>query len=335
MKTYTATELLGLPLPPIHHIVESLFEEEAIIFIAGTPGSFKTGFMLFTALCLATKEEIFGFPIKKPLTTLFIDEENGLRRTKHKLRRMMSTMGIERCDRVHFACFSGFRLHKDLIRDLESVIKKTGANVIVMDSFIRVFLGDERNEKDVRQVHDLLKPLVEKYKVTIFILHHLRKQDIKVIRPHTLDDIRGSSDIGGQCDQAFILNRCGITNDDTKTFECIPVKEKDGLEGKGFNFIVKGKPESDELRVVFGGFIADNIEKAYEKTREDIINLMSDGKKRNTNDIIRAVKHKKSTVVKTLNGLVAKKVFECNDDGKGKAKWYWLSLSGTAAKGRE
>lgn len=336
LDTYTATELLAKDLPPIKHIIDGLFEEEAIVYITGAPGSFKTGFMQFMALCLAEKEEMLGFRIKEPLSTLFIDEENGFRRTKHKLRRMMSTMGVEKCDKIHFACLNGFRLQKEpWILELEKKIIATGAKVVVLDSFVRVFLGDERSEKDVRKVHDLLKPLVEKHKVTIFILHHLRKQDIKANRPRNLDDIRGSSDIGGMCDQAFILNRCGIPKIDMKTFECIPVKEKDGLEGRGFNFLVKGTPDSDELRVVFSGFIDDNIEKAYEKTREDIINLMKDGVKRKTKDIVRSIKHKRSTVIKILDDLTTEGVLTCDYGGVGKPKWYSFSMEGTTSIRRE
>jgi len=317
MKTISATELYYADLPPIGHIIGEVFEDESLIYIAGTPGSFKTGLMLFLSLCAAKKEEMMGFPIKKPLNTLFIDEENGLRRTKHKLVRLMKTMGVTECNNVYFSCFQNFRLVQDRVKELEREIVEKNLNIIILDSFVRVFNGNEKEVADVRKVHDLLKPLMEKYHVTIFILHHLRKQDMKKGFIISLDDIRGSGDIGGQCDQAFLLNRVSFDEKTfSKTFSCVPLKEKDGVEGKGFNFVVKGDPKSEELRILFGGYITERIEKAYADTKMDILKLMSDGVIRTASDIIKLVKHKKSAVLKCLKELADSGELECKVVGK-------------------
>jgi RecA-family ATPase len=89
MKFVTANELMDMPIPPIKHLAKGLFEEQALVYIAGTPGSSKTMFMINFALCGAAGKPILGqFPIDEPFGTLFMDEENGLRRTKHKLLRL-------------------------------------------------------------------------------------------------------------------------------------------------------------------------------------------------------------------------------------------------------
>jgi len=326
---FTADEILAMLIPDITHLVEGLFEENALIYIAGTPGSAKTLFMMFTALCGATKSEMFGvFKIKTPFKTLFIDEENGLQRTKFKLHRLMKTMEIT-TDQVKFSCLKGFKIHKDWVQELEKMIIKEKPKVVVLDSFVRVFMGDERDEKAVRQIHYLLKPLIEKCKVTIFILHHLRKELMRVKTPRTLDDIRGSGDIGGQCDQAFLLQRYGNVKDYTKTFECIPLKEKDGIEGSGFNFKIKGKPGTDELRFLWGGTIKENIENALKKTKSDIIEwLQKNGNTGCLADFKRELRHGNSTITKALNEMVDEGTLKTSDGGgKGKKKNYSEVLS--------
>jgi len=333
----TADEILAKKIPDITHLIEGLFEEDALIYIAGTPGSAKTMFMLFMALCGATKDEMFKvFKIKAPFKTLIIDEENGLKRTKFKLRRLMETMGITSVKhRVKISCLKGFKIKKDWVQELEKIIVKEKPKAIVIDSFVRVFTGDERDEKAVRAVHNLLKPLIEKYSVTIFILHHLRKESIRGKFPRTLDDIRGSGDIGGQCDQAFLLQRYGIEKDDTKTFKCIPLKEKDGIEGSGFNFKIKGKPGTDELRFLWDGTIQENIDNALNKTKEDILEwLRKNGNTGCLTDFKTDLKHGNTTIKNALDEMVDDGILKSSGSGgKGKRNNYSEVLSSPESAG--
>jgi hypothetical protein len=333
----TADEILAKKIPDITHLIEGLFEEDALIYIAGTPGSAKTMFMLFMALCGAMKSEMFGvFKIKTPFKTLIIDEENGLKRTKFKLRRLMETMGITTVKhRVKISCLKGFKIKKEWVDELEKIIVKEKPKAIVLDSFVRIFTGDERDERSVRAVHNLLKPLIEKYSVTIFILHHLRKELIRGKTPRTLDDIRGSSDIGGQCDQAFLLQRYGTAKDDLKTFKCVPLKEKDGIEGSGFNFKIKGKPGTDELRLLWDGTIEENVENALRKTKADIVEwLQNNGNTGCRADFKRDLNHGNTTLTNALKELVEEGILTPPKNvGRGIKKNYSLVLSSPESAG--
>jgi len=306
LETITATELFEMDIPPIGHIVENLFEEESLIYIGGPPGSFKTGFMLFLSLCLATKEECMGMKIPKPLNILFIDEENGLRRTKNKLRRLMLTMGIKKCDNIHFLSLKGFKINRVTgmlgIRELEEFIKEKSIDVVIIDSLARTFWGKEQDVTDVKKIHDLLKPILEKYHTTFFLLHHLKKGD--KFLPKTLEDLRGSGDIGAQCDQAFLFDTTFANLEKGEmTFSVVNAKQKDDIGGGGFNFIVKGKPGTDELRVLFGGTIEDNVERAYNKCILEI-KVLLEAEDMSTKQIKERVHSGKDTVSRCLKKLM-------------------------------
>ena len=248
----------------------------------------------------------------------------------------MNTMGITTVNNlVKISCLKGFKINKGWIVELENIIKKEKPKAIVIDSFVRVFTGDERDEKSVRAIHNLLKPLIEKYKVTIFILHHLRKEPIKGRTPRTLDDIRGSSDIGGQCDQAFLLQRYGTTKEDLKTFKCVPLKEKDGIEGSGFNFKIKGKPGTDELRLLWDGTIKENVDNALRKTKAEIIEwLEKNGNKGCQADFRRDLKHGKTMIKRALDELEDDEILKpSGSGGKGNKINYSLVLSSPESAG--
>jgi KaiC/GvpD/RAD55 family RecA-like ATPase len=311
MKFITANELMDMPLPPIKHLAKGLFEEQALVYIAGTPGSSKTMFMINFALCGAVGKSILGqFPVEEPFSTLFIDEENGLRRTKHKLLRLSKGLGI-RTDLLKFACMENFLLEDSRVRELEQAIMVYKPKAVVIDSFVRVLMGSERDEKDVRKVHELLKPLIEKYGVTIFILHHLRKADVNSKNPTSLDDIRGSGDIGGQCDQAFLLSRFGI-EENKKLFNCTPIKEKDGLEGGKFGYYVNGAVDSETLEIGWSGYISEIAKDARERIENDIIEFIKEKGSVITNDIKKGVKGGNSKKMEILKELL--------DEGKVNVK---------------
>jgi len=232
-------ELLNLNIKPISYTIDDILCEESLIYLAGTPGSFKTGFMLHLALCGATLNPMLNhFKVHYKIKTLIIDEENGLRRTKHKFDRLVRGMGLqgteEALDNISFQCIKGFKLTKSYVDDLEKIIEFYGFNLIVIDNVARCLIGSEQKAEDVSKIQGLLKPLIEKYHITIVIIHHIRKQDNEQYgkkRPPTLNDIRGSGDFGGQCDEMFMLDTWSSDmKSHIKTFNLYQVKSKDRQE---------------------------------------------------------------------------------------------------------
>ncbi|MBE3123131.1 MAG: AAA family ATPase [Thermoplasmata archaeon] len=265
-KTTSGLELLDSDIPPISYIVDILICEDSFIYLAGPPGSFKTGLMLHIALCGVTEKPVFGFYcVRYPFKTLFIDEENGKRRTKYKFDRLVRSFGMsgkeEVLKNIDFQNIQGFKINGLWIEELEKIIIANGYKLVVIDNIARCFVGSERDEKDVSKIQTLLKPVIERQHVTIVILHHCKKIDResnKYNPPPTLNDIRGSGDFGGQCDEAFLIEPFGTGGDHTKRFTLYQLKIRDGEEIPCISIRLTGDAKKNTpLEVLYEGNVQD------------------------------------------------------------------------------
>lgn len=262
----TAKQLYDLNIPPIQYLVEDLILDEGITYLVGPPGSFKTNLMLYIAKQGAMGKDVFDFKTNKVFDTLWIDEENGKRRTRTCLHKLIDDKEIVDVDRnLVFSCITGFRIDKPFTTSLIQLLEKRKFNVIVIDNIARCLIGSERDEQDVAKVHNLLKPITEKYNVSFIIIHHTRKGD-----PNSLEDISGSRDFGGQCDRAFIIKEVmSMRKDDSKRFVVIQKKNKDELEIPAFNIDVSGDKEHTTVKYI--GKAHDIIEGISKRKADDLL----------------------------------------------------------------
>jgi hypothetical protein len=256
-KITNGSVLLSEDIKPISYMIDTILCEESLIYFAGPPGSFKTGFMIHVALCGATGKPVLNhYKVNNRFKTLFLDEENGKRRTKYKFDRLVRGLGLkgteEEIKDIDFQCIQGFKINDNWISDLERLIIAGGYKLIVVDNIARCFVGSERDEQDVSKIQSLLKPLIENQHVTIVILHHCRKPDEQRKYRPTLNDIRGSGDFGGQCDEAFLLDTFGLQGEHTKIFTLYQLKIKDGEEMPSISIKLTGDSKKNSpLQVIF------------------------------------------------------------------------------------
>jgi hypothetical protein len=322
LEAITSDAMSALTVSPLCWIVDGLIREEALIYISGDAGTFKSGFCLFLSLCITSKEECLGKKILKPTNVLFIDEENGIRMTKAYHDRLKNTMGIKTTGKIFYiACEDGFKLTKTPgyigINELETFIKENSIGLVIIDNISRVFTGEEHHIEDVRKIHGWLKPIMTKYHCSIIIIHHNKKGDPAFGK--TASDMRGSVDFLNQCDQQFIFENVGKPDWDShsRTFSCKCEKLKGGFAIEGFNFVVKGETDSPELRVIWGGSITENVEMIYDKCKEEIRVLLSKGGLTVT-DLKSKIPRKAETVTHCLQEMVREDEIEITKIGNAK-----------------
>jgi len=250
-------KLYDKDLPPVEYLVDNFIMTSGLTYLVGGPGCFKTGIMMLTSICGAKGSEVLHFDVKKPFKTLFIDEENGLANTKFKFVQLLNGLEYDindfKNDDIIFSNISSFKFNELHIHTLEKLIKTHKPDLIVIDNIARCLVGNERDEKDVSAVLNLLKPLMEKYGTAFVIIHHTRKGN-----GTSLEDISGSRDFGAQCDNAFFISETD-KEDNKKEFTLKHVKTRFGIEIPDVSFNVSGN--ADDLIVEYSTTVVEKKEK--------------------------------------------------------------------------
>jgi predicted transcriptional regulator len=99
-------------------------------------------------------------------------------------------------------------LEKFIIRELEKVIIKTGAKILIIDNV--TFLGNElEKSKQALPMMKQLKKLKNRHKISILVLGHTPKRDLS--KPITRNDVAGSKTLMTFCDSAFALGESKLS----------------------------------------------------------------------------------------------------------------------------
>ena len=184
-------------------IIKDLLPENGITILSGDPGSFKTWSTLYFAICIANGNPVYNHFETRKGNVLIIDEEDG----SPLLRKRATLLSANKKSNIYFMIMSGFKTdNNDQIEKLFRNIKKYKIKVVIIDSLVRIHLGDENSSRDIAKVFEVLRRLNAKG-VTVFLNHHNRKKsaDQKTDR----SSMRGSSDILAAIDCHLQIERKG------------------------------------------------------------------------------------------------------------------------------
>ena len=175
-------------------IVDDVVEKNTFTIFAGDAESTKSFFALIIAIHSLSNKPLF-YKEAKASKIIYVDEENGLKILKRRFKSYCKGKEIEVPKGLKFISFKDVKLvgadHN--FSRLKRLIKKEQPDLIILDSLVRLLVGDENFIRDVRVMFDCLKPLKEI--TTIIALHHANKPN-EHNRKNTFDKhhLRGSSD---------------------------------------------------------------------------------------------------------------------------------------------
>lgn len=174
------------------------------------------------------------FPTKQG-KVLYLDKENGVQIMKQRVQMIKNGKGMSDDYDVAFICFSTLKLDKLTdINEIEKLIKEHNPSIIFIDTYRRAISFDENDAGEVSKLFvDTLRPLVEKYHITIVLIHHDKKSNGQE-GGDEMDQLRGSSDLANYAD--FILKN-----------------KRKGQEGKIILEQIKNRnaPEINPLAIAF------------------------------------------------------------------------------------
>jgi len=215
--------------------VEGLLPKGDLTILAGKPGHFKSFLAMELAVCCATGRNFLKF-VTKPSRVLYVDEENGEVALKERFTALMLGHGLQadNLEKVGLLIFPGLKINTDKgQKRLKQLVERHKPDVVVLDSLIRVFEGDENASKDMKRVFDTLKTLMAEHGTTFLLIHHVRKGKGKV----HIDDVRGSSDIVAGASSVMMINRTV-----KRSYKLTQEKNRHKAElSKGIEFTVSDK----------------------------------------------------------------------------------------------
>jgi len=188
----------------IRFLVETLFPEQCLIFLAGESDCGKSTFCSQLALSIVSGAEYFlGFKINvKHKRVIIISTEDSYPAIFNKINLQMqkNNLSLEDTERLIISTTS-----VSIIEKLTKVLKSFPVALIIIDSFADVYDGDINT---VNKVRDYLKDydeLKKKYNCTILFVHHIGKsREGKGIHKNQL---LGSVGIEGKARQVLMMSK--------------------------------------------------------------------------------------------------------------------------------
>ena len=237
----TSAELMNTPKEK-GFVVQHLLLKNTVNQLLSPPANFKSLMALQLAICVANGKDFFGFKTKK-CAVAYLDKENNRQLLSDRLKKLFSGLKLKKKRfPVMFLLKEGMLDDNSFLEKLSAYVKENKIGFIIFDTLVRFNSGDENSAHDMNRIYQAFVELQKETQAAILFLHHTNRQG----------EFRGSSDLMGQVDTMFSIERCPKTN----------------------KFTLKNpKNRVGEINDVNGEvFFTDNyitIERAEEKTEEE------------------------------------------------------------------
>lgn len=213
-------------------IIDKLIPNRSVCILTGKRGTLKTFLALQMAYSICSGNEFLNKFQTKQGGVLYLDKENGIYIMKKRTKMIKEGLNLQTGSlEVGFICFSTIKIDKiSDINKLEEAIKEYHPKILIIDTYRRAISFDENDAGSVSELFvDILRPLVEKYNISILLIHHNRKSGQG--SGDEMDEIRGSSDLANYSDIILKTERKGeelilkqLKNRNAKEEEPIKIK---------------------------------------------------------------------------------------------------------------
>lgn len=185
-------------------LIDKLIPTCSVGVWTGKRATYKT-FTALEAVYAISSGTLFAgrYPTKQG-TVLYLDKENGIPIIKKRARMIKKGRQEDTPYDLGFICFSTLKIDKSSdLKKIEELIVKHKPIALFIDTYRRAIGFDENDAGEVSKLFvDTLRPLVEKYKLSIVLIHHDKKSG-QGEGHDEMDMLRGSSDLANYAD--FIL----------------------------------------------------------------------------------------------------------------------------------
>lgn len=307
LETISLGKLREIEFPPNKWIVDGLIPQNGITCISGKPKVGKSLFSLSLAGSIASGTLFLDKFEVETGGVLVISKEDPLRLIKERTSTSFFT------DKpIYFCTTAQLLLDSDTyISEIIGIIREHDIKVIIIDSFRRIFRGEENSSQSISQVHNIFKMLLKENISIIFIHHHSKDGFFK---KEDTDKLRGSSDILAMLDSLIILER--KSEDKIKITQAALRSDK---PLKPFLIRIPNFTEEDPS-FKFVDFVEEDKEKKF-IAKEDILNFLQGAEYNQTeiiNNLIALNKYRQTTIKEALAELVEEQEISFRSSGNQK-----------------
>ncbi len=212
-------------------LIDDVIEQESLVSVFGAPKSGKSFVAIAMAASIASGNEFFGHGVKKKSSVLYVAGE-GLRGIRSRCSILDDRESL--ADAPFYISNRTVRINDDadftaLIAEIEMIVASHGElNLLVLDTFQRVFSGNENSSEDVGGFISKLDKLIADYKCCVLMVHHTGHGNA--------DRARGSSVIPASLDNEFKVVRDKDSPDDEMNLTFEQTLNKDSLHNTRLAF---------------------------------------------------------------------------------------------------
>jgi len=272
------TELFGLTIsrnyPPLNWIVQDILPE-GLALLVGRPKLGKSLLAMDIALGVALGKNVLGKQVKKGKVLAAFLEDNG-RRLKERTEKNIKDENynpedlnkITRIKTMPTIDQGGFKMIEDLLKE------NPDTKLVIIDTLGKIKPLSNRNENVYLADVVLLSPfqtLAQKYHACILFIHHQNKMKAVDI----MDSVNGTTGLGGTADSILFLHK------------------KERLDEQAKLFVISRETDSKELILNFDkerlkwDYVGEAGLVDKNETKQEILDLLKDGKPRTNKEIAR------------------------------------------------
>lgn len=191
-------------------LIEGLWSEQAVGFIAGSPKAGKTWLALELAVAVASGRPCLGhFRIHARGPVLLYAAEDTPAAIRQRVFAIAKARGITDLERLPLGLITEPELRLDSITHqerLDATLRQTKPRLVIFDPLVRLHHGDENSAGDISLLLGALRHLQREHGVAILLVHHIRKTG--AAQPG--QSLRGSGDLHAWSDSnLYLLHRNG------------------------------------------------------------------------------------------------------------------------------
>ncbi len=323
--TQPLSTLLSVPDEPIPYLIERLVVVAANGFIGGEPKSLKSWVALHIALCLSLGVRVFGrYPVPQAMRVLFISEEDGERRIKGRIWKLLMGLGVNPPgdDFFRYSIKAGIMLDDpEWIERLRAEMAEYKPGIVIGDVFELMHSKDGDKRSEMKPVFRNLDRLREEFSCGFLLADHFKKSSVGTSK-------RGGQRLSGTVGKhAWGENSLYLFPSQGANRVRVETELKDG-PSEVFGLALE---DSEDGGVVFTwqAEAADREGEMKAKALAAVEGLAPDGSWVKTNPIAEAMGVSPNTATKYLNLLVDEdRKLEREQRREGKAKPFFWRLRG-------